>query len=482
MSEKKTMTRNAMLFLPAKVAEGVLLLLMSSLYSHIFTKTAYGDFGFVQQTMNFAYLLVAAWMANSSTRYVAEEYGRDKASALLTTMTVIYLLLGALGVVSCALLAAISGDMLFIPGAIMFCTYTAFTILIGTLVQLDRVTPSIVLSLLSAALKLIVAIALVGGQSSFPSPTPAFVANIVADGAGALGAVVALGMPRAVRLRRYSSALLKKLLAYGVPLMGVALCSGLLTLFDRFLVRGVFGKEVFAIYYANSSIPNAVFTMLSVGVLRGVYPAVLRAWNNHEKDEARMLQNAGVRLYLLIALPAAFGLAAVSLPFTRIFFDTGYDAGAPVIALTAFAMVFMGLTEYANKGFELEQDTKPVLSNCAAAMVIKIITSIVFTRLFGFVGGALGSVVAFASYFILTALRVRRYFMFRMPLGSFVRIVFSSALCGGAALACSLLPCNSLLQLAAGIIAGAAVYTAAIVATGEAREEAAWLWRKILRR
>ena len=44
MSEKNTMTRNAMLFLPAKIAEGILLMAMSSLYSHILTKSAVGLF------------------------------------------------------------------------------------------------------------------------------------------------------------------------------------------------------------------------------------------------------------------------------------------------------------------------------------------------------------------------------------------------------------------------------------------------------
>ena len=241
MSEKNTMTRNAMLFLPAKVLEGVLLLLMSSLYTHIFTKDAAGAFGFVQQTMNFAYLLVAAWMANSSTRYAAEEFKRDKASGLLSTMTVVYILMGVVGVASCAVLGAVTGDSRFLPGAVMFCTYTAFTILINTLVLLDRVRPAILFSLVSASLKLIVAIVLVGGKSNFPDPTPGFIANIIADGVGALGAVFALGMPSVVRFKRASRQMLNKLLAYGVPLMGVALCSGLLTLFDRFYIYGVFG-------------------------------------------------------------------------------------------------------------------------------------------------------------------------------------------------------------------------------------------------
>lgn len=481
MSEKNTMTRNAMLFLPAKVLEGVLLLMMSSLYTHIFTKSAAGAFGFVQQTMNFAYLLVAAWMANSSTRYAAEEYKRDKAGELLSTMTLVYLVLGAVGVAGCAALGAVTGDSRFLPGAIMFCTYTAFTILIGTLVQLDRVKPAIFFSLLSASLKLIVAIVLVGGKSNFPDPTPAFVANIVADGVGAIGALVALGMPSVVRVKRASRAMLNKLLAYGVPLMGVALCSGLLTLFDRFYIYGVFGDATGGIYYYNSSIPNSVFTMLSVGVLRGVYPAVLRAWNERSRDEAKMLLGAGVRLYLLVALPAAFGLAAVSGTFCRVFFAEGYDAGAPVIWMTAFAMVFMGLTEYANKGYELEQDTKPVLSNCAIAMLVKIVSSIFFVHLMGFTGGAMGSVVAFATYFFLTAFRVRKYFMWRVPLGSFLRILLAAVLCGASALACTRLPVGNFLRLVLAIVVGAGVYAFCLIVSGEAKEELNGLMQKLKR-
>lgn len=90
----------------------------------------------------------------------------------------------------------------------------------------------------------------------------------------------------------------------------------------------MFGDATGGVYYYNSSIPNSVFTMLSVGVLRGVYPAVLRAWNERSHDEAKVLLGAGVRLYLLVALPAAFGLAAVSGTFCRVFFAEGYDAGA----------------------------------------------------------------------------------------------------------------------------------------------------------
>ena len=155
--------------------------------------------------------------------------------------------------------------------------------------------------------------------------------------------------------------------------------------------------------------------MISVGIMRGVYPAVLRGWREGGRAAAKPLLDQGVRLYLLIAVPAVAGLTAVALPLSRFLYPEEYSAGAPVIAYTALAMLFMGLTEYANKAYELEQSTGQVLQNSAAAAVIKVISSIILLRAFGFTGGAIGSVVAFASYFIITCVRVRRRFLFRVP-------------------------------------------------------------------
>ena len=481
MSEKNTMTRNAMLFLPAKIAEGILLMAMSSLYSHILTKSAVGLFNATNMMVNFTFLLIAAWMSNSNTRYVAEEYKKDHAAKLFSTIVPIYFLLCAITGAVCVGIYAFTQEGYYLLGAVMFCTYSAFTVLNNTMVQLSIIRPAILLSLTSASLKLLLAILFVGGKSGFDSPTPALLANIIADGIGALGAIFALRMPQVVRLCHFSKVMLKKLLAFGVPLMGVALCTALLNLIDRFLVLGIYGDEVFAVYSSNVSIPSSIFNMLSVGVLRGVYPAVLRAWRESGRDTARGLLSAGVRLYMLIAFPAAFGLTAVALPFTRIFFDSGYDAGAPAIGLMSFTMVLMGLTEYANKGFELEQNTRPVILNSAAATVIKVVSSVILIQKIGFLGGAVGSVIALGSYFLITAVRVRRYFMWQIAPRTFFSILLSSVLCGATAFGCTLLPVNDFVRLALAIVLGGLTYLVCIIGSGEAREEAALIVKKLRR-
>ena len=97
-------------------------------------------------------------------------------------------------------------------------------------------------------------------------------------------------------------------------------------------------------------------------------------------------------------------------------------------------MLFMGLTEYANKAYELEQSTVHVLQNSAIAAVIKVVSSVVLLKTLGLRGGALGSVVAFASYFIITCVRVHSRFLFRVAPISLVHIIVSALLCGAAAL------------------------------------------------
>ena len=157
MSSKNTMTRDAMLFLPAKVVEGLLVIGCSSLYSHIFVEGAVSAFNLTNTTIQLLYLILAVWMANSATRYVGEEYRADEGRGLFSTVSTIYVGLCVLVAIGCCITAAVTQSPVYLGGALMFCTYTAFQVLNAALIQLGRVKASILWSLTSAVLKLAVA-------------------------------------------------------------------------------------------------------------------------------------------------------------------------------------------------------------------------------------------------------------------------------------------------------------------------------------
>ena len=89
--------------------------------------------------------------------------------------------------------------------------------------------------------------------------------------------------------------------------------------------------------------------------------------------------------------------------------------------------------------------------------------------------------MAFASYFIITCVRVRRRFLFRVPARSVVRIVVSALLCGAAAWGCTLLPVGNILRLAVAVIAGVLVYAVCIIVLGEGRAEMQAVLRRLHR-
>ena len=68
------MTRDAMLFLPAKIIEGLLVIACSSLYTHLFYQSTVGTFNFINFNVQIAYLILAGWMANSATTTLSPLY------------------------------------------------------------------------------------------------------------------------------------------------------------------------------------------------------------------------------------------------------------------------------------------------------------------------------------------------------------------------------------------------------------------------
>ena len=473
---KRRITRDTLIFLPAKLLEGFIIMLTTSLYSDLFTLDAYGEYQLVNTSILLIYLISMSWMTNSSARFIGEELRRDKGSALFSTMSVTYTLI----CLSTLLLSfgayLISGNPVYIAGALMCASYSLFQIMNASLVQAGLIAWSVCLSLFSAGTKLGAAYlfsSLMSGGAR--TPYPAIFAAVSADLIAGILAVFALKIPFVSRFRFFSRDLLRRLLSFGIPLIGVSISVGMLNMVDRYLVTFFSGKDALAIYAANYSVSSGVFALFTAAIMRGVYPSVLRAWREDGLSETQPLLNGGARLYLLISAPAAIGLCALSNYISRFMFfsKAEYHTGSPIIALTAIAMFMMGLTEYANKAWELNKKTLPILQNSIVAAVIKVAASAALLPLFGFMGAAYGTVLAFLSYFLLTYIRVRKEFVFHLTAHTVVSIVIACAACGAAAFFVSQAFEPSILGIILSITAGAAAYFIVLSLSGEIKDEIA---------
>jgi len=481
--DQRKISKDTLVMLPAKVLEGVIGIATLSYITFSLSTDAVDVFTTVNTFMQFAYLLLTGWLANSLGRYVGDSLqDPQRRAGFFTTSSVLWLAINLAAFAVSGILWAAAGLWQAMAVCVMFSCYSVYQITLSMLVLSGKRDASVILSLLAAVLKPVVIWLACTAAQSLPisSAIPAIAAYAVSELVSGGIAVFLLKIPKNFCLRSYSPELRRIFLHYGVPLMGVSLSVGLLNFADRFVL--IFFDTNFEVYSVNVSISSAVFTMLMVGIMRAVYPSVLRGYREDGYRGAQPMINSGVRIYLMIALPAAAGLAAVGHDLSAALYPASYTDGAVVIGIYAFAMFFTGLTEYAIKAWELRGDTQPIMQNALLAVALKLILSVVLLPVLGIAGAAVGSLIAFAVYFSVSALRARKTFLFRVRLITWLRIGAGSAACFGAARLCCDWIASPALSLVSGIPAGMAAYALVLIVTGEVRQELQSILRLLRRK
>lgn len=469
--ENKKMTRNALILMPAKVLEGVLLLATASIYSRVFPPVINGQYQLVNSTVLALFLVTAAWLYNATARFISEYRSPEGEKTFYSTFLLSF------GVITLAVLAVgagawlISGSFLCLAASVMLTTYSLFTMMNGLLIQTDRLMVSIAASLLDVGGKLAFS-CLLAALFTAETPYPAVFGAVLGDLAASLVAMAALRAPFHIHPQYFSRGLLQDLLAFGLPLIGMSVGTGLLSMVDRFIVAAMMGEANASVYISNFTVSSGIFGMIAAAVVRAVYPSLIAGYAKDGLKAAETLLSQGLRIYFLIGAPAALGLCAVCRPLAQFMFIEVYWPGASVIGIVALAYFFMDLTEYAIKGFELTKNTKPVLRYSLLAAGVKIAATVILICLLGIQGAALGSLVAFLFYFLLVVWGLRRSVRLRPDGKSCFRILTSAFLCSFSAwLVCRFLPAGPFVQTICGAGAGGVVYFVCLFVSGELKPE-----------
>ena len=189
------MTRNALILMPAKVLEGVLLLATASIYSRVFPPVINGQYQLVNSTVLALFLVTAAWLYNATARFISEYRSPEGEKTFYSTFLLSF------GVITLAVLAVgagawlISGSFLCLAASVMLTTYSLFTMMNGLLIQTDRLMVRIAASLLDVGGKLAFS-CLLAALFTAETPYPAVFGAVLGDLAASLVAMAALAARR----------------------------------------------------------------------------------------------------------------------------------------------------------------------------------------------------------------------------------------------------------------------------------------------
>lgn len=421
-------------YLPIKVLEGIIGIVTLKVYTSLFLPEVYGQFTLINTAISITFIIFLGWIVQSVVRY-SDAYAKDNEknvtffSTLLFTWLFIVLILSLLFVVATYGWPNVMGNPtleLRLLTVFVLISFSVNQIMLTFLLYSNQRVLNSILLLLAAVLKLGMTYLITRFIGN--NIMAIFVSQSVTDMAIGLVAIKLSNTKPKISIKAYSIKMLTRLIAFGYPLIGMGLTMAVLNMSDRYIIKFFYNDEAVGIYTSNYSVASAAFTMLMMGLSRGIYPKVLEAWNKKDHKAVEKALSMGVKYYILFGLPAAIGLMLLSKPIASIVVGVKYFEGYPVIGFVAFGMFFFGLSEYANKGWELTANTFPILVNCMIAAICNIVLNIVFIPIVGYIFASYSTLLSFMIYYFVSWLRQNKSIKFVLYKKNIWNILISSTI------------------------------------------------------
>ncbi len=183
----------------------------------------------------------------------------------------------------------------------------------------------------------------------------------------------------------------RAILRFGAPLAATDIVAWLNKSLDRYIVMGWMPAARFAEYRAGSwQIPVLTTIPYSLGAVDT--PRFVELFKAGRPDEVMRLWRQAIRKVSLIVVPASLAFAAAAEPFIRLAFTPDYAAAIPVFRLYCL-VTMMRVVSFGNVVVAAGRP-RLILRAALANLLANLVLSVPLFLWLGFVGPALGTVLA----------------------------------------------------------------------------------------
>ncbi|APG26943.1 hypothetical protein A7E78_03300 [Syntrophotalea acetylenivorans] len=263
---------------------------------------------------------------------------------------------------------------------------------------------------------------------------------------------------RTVRLRLASSALFRQLLFYGLPLTATFALKFIVRSSDRFLLGYMVHSEATGLYSVSYDLASNSLGIFMMVVNLAAYPLAVSALEQKGKEAANLQLSKNAILLLTISLPAAAGLALLAPNIAEVFLGQAFrEAATGLIPWVALGAFLSGIKSFHfDLSFQLGQYTMGQVWVALVAAVVNVALNLWWIPVFGFIGAAYATVVAYAIGIVLSLIMGRKVFVLPWPGKEAAKLVLATFI-----MVLALLPIENLrggLQLAAQVSWGTVVF------------------------
>lgn len=480
-TKNQAMAKDTIIYMIAKIIEGVVGVLTISAMSYIYIPEQTGRYSTINIAITTVAMALIQWLVQSVLRYINKYELDNEQDKFFSTVffswfkvniIVIFISSVIIFILSLGFFPNITNNYpisLIVVSVLMFFTYNTSQLVIGMLAGVRKSKTNLFLSIINVIGKLLSIIIL---NKVFTTKIEwIFVSYIIFDFITALIGIIKLDIIKHIKWRYYDKEILNVLKIYGIPLMGNMIATSVLNKSDIYVIKYFLGEDKVGIYQTNYSIIASAFTLLAAGAMRGSYPTIIRTWSEGDTELTKTLIGNAIRTYLLISLPAVVGVFCVSDFIASVLFEDKYFQGHSIMGFVALGMMFLGLTEYAIKPWELNARTKEIFKRSMISGILNIILNIVFIKIFGYKFAGISTFIAFLIYFILAKNGTKEHMEFNLNKSSLYKIIVSITIMGLTVIVIKqFLPAN-IITLCLLVLIGMIAYILCLYFIGEAKNE-----------
>lgn len=207
----------------------------------------------------------------------------------------------------------------------------------------------------------------------------------------------------------------RRMIAYGVPMIGFIIGEPFLTQLDRILLELLQGSAAVGIYSSNYVLVNQGLRLAYFPVLRAMQPIVVSEWDGDNEDDVKEIISDFTRYYLLLGVPVMVLGAALSRPMSMLLLNSAYSEGFVIIPLVAGGVFLWGLADAGQRGLELKEATLTMSIGVILAIAFNILLNVPLILTFGYMGAALATLLSSGLYVVYIRFVSSRHITWVVP-------------------------------------------------------------------
>lgn len=455
--------RHTLLYLPAQIGAPVIQFVTLLLWAHLLQPADVGVATLVVAIQEITFAAIYMWWSHFALRHLAK-FRSEGAQAYLSTepLALILNVVVQTAVVAGILSVYFHGRMSPVLFGVIL-GYIATRSLNQYLAERARADAQIALYTLMQVGAPLLGLGLGLAAVRFMAADAASIlgAFVVSQGLCVLAALFLSDVGRAAP--RPDLTVLKKALAFGLPVMTSQLLAVVALNAPRFIVDSTMGLTaagLFAVSYGLGLRASSFAVML---VTAGAYPLVVKMFETKGLEAAYAQLRTNILLVAFVVVPSALGLIAINPSVVRILVPATFqDSALLVLPLATVSGMLRYLRSHTTDQVFLLR-SKPIYGSMISFVDLLLAVGLSFAgvKWFGLPGAVVGPLAAAALTLTISFYFARARFAFRFPVSGFFRVIVAG---GAMMLVASLLPKTSNPFVLAGEVAVAAVVYLAVSA------------------